>query len=77
MRTFTQNEIADFLGVKQPTVSKYFTGKLEISAKTANKLHRKFGIPFDFWDNPKSQSRKNDTKEQSTPTSAQHTEEVS
>jgi len=62
MKTFTQIEIAEFLGVKQPTISKYFNGKLEISAKDANKLNKKFGIPFEFWENPKSYLQKDDTK---------------
>ena len=62
MKTFTQIEIAEFLGVKQPTISKYFNGKLEISAKDANKLNKKFGIPFEFWENPKLYLQENDTK---------------
>ena len=63
MKTFTQIEIAEFLGVKQPTISKYFNGKLEISAKDANKLNKKFGIPFEFWENPKSYLQENNTKQ--------------
>jgi len=61
MKTITQSEIADFLGVKQPTVSKYLNGKLEISAKNANKLNKAFGIPFDVWENPKLYLQNNDT----------------
>ena len=61
MKTFTQTEIARFLGVKQPTISKYFNGKLEISAKDANKLKKKFEIPFEFWENPKSYLQNNST----------------
>ena len=54
MKPFTQIELANFLGVKQPTVSKYLNGQLEISAKFANALEREFGIPTEFWDNPKT-----------------------
>jgi len=63
MKTFTQNEIAKYLGIKQPTVSKYFNGKLEISAKFASRLNKKFDIPFEFWENPKLHLQNNDTKQ--------------
>ena len=71
MKTFTQNEIAKFLGIKQPTVSKYFNGKLEISAKFASKLNKKFGIPFEFWENPKLHLQDNNTKQNRTTTRTQ------
>jgi transcriptional regulator with XRE-family HTH domain len=61
MKTFTQKQVADALGVRQPTVSKYFNGVLEISAKDALALNRKFKIPFDVWENPKSYLQKDDT----------------
>lgn len=63
MKTFTQSDVAECLGVKQPTVSKYFNGKLEISAKDANKLNKKFNIPFELWDNPKLYLQNNDTRQ--------------
>lgn len=61
MKTFTQKEVADTLGVRQPTVSKYFNGVLEISAKDALKLNEEFGIPFVVWENPKSYLQKENT----------------
>ena len=61
MKTFTQKEIALFLGKKQPTISKYFNGKLDISAKDASKLNKKFEIPFEIWENPKLYLQENDT----------------
>jgi len=63
MKTFTQIEIAKFLGLKQPTISKYFNGQLEISAKDANKLNEKFEIPHDVWNDPKSYLQNNNTKQ--------------
>lgn len=62
MKTFTQKEIANVLGVRQPTISKYFNGVLEISAKDAFTLHREFAIPFYVWEDPKFHLQKDDTK---------------
>jgi len=69
MRRVTQTEMAEVLEVKQPTISKYMTDKLDISAKDAIKLNREFNIPVEAWENPVSfwddaRGRK-DTAEQS------------
>lgn len=53
MKTFTQKEIALILGVQQPTISKYFSGALKITAKDALKLNRALGVPLEVWDDPK------------------------
>lgn len=52
MKPITQKQIAEVLGVLQPTVSKYLNGKLDISAKDALKLKRALKIPIEAWENP-------------------------
>lgn len=52
MKKATQIEMAAVLDVKQPTISKYMTDKLDISAKDAIKLQREFDIPVDAWEDP-------------------------
>jgi transcriptional regulator with XRE-family HTH domain len=42
MKKITQQKIANVLGVKQPTISKYKTGKLELSFKDALELKKHF-----------------------------------
>ena len=54
MKKITQNEIAEILNVKQPTVSKYINGKLDLSIHDAIKLNEKLNIPYDAWKDIKS-----------------------
>jgi len=71
MKQFTQIELANCLGVKQPTISKYLNGQLRITATRANKLNKEFNIPFDFWEDPKSYLQKNNTKQKGKHTTTQ------
>lgn len=54
MKFPTQEQIAESLGVNQPTVSKYLNGKLEVSVNQAIKLKDRFGIPLEAWRDIKS-----------------------
>lgn len=49
MENLTQKDIADCLNVKQSTISKYKTGKSQISLVNANILKEKLNIPFSYW----------------------------
>lgn len=40
----TQSELADLLGVKQPIVSEWLSGKRRVSVKMALKMEQVFGI---------------------------------
>ena len=53
MKRITQKQIAEVLGVKQPTVSKYVNNKLDLSIHDAIKLNKKLKIPFTAWVNIK------------------------
>lgn len=53
MKFPTQEEIAETLGVKQSTVSKYLNGR-DISVSNAIKIKDRFGIPLEAWRDIKS-----------------------
>lgn len=54
MKFPTQEQIAETLGVKQSTVSKYLNGKLEVSVSQAIKLQDDLKIPIKAWRDIKS-----------------------
>lgn len=54
MKFPTQEQIAESLGVKQSTVSKYLNGKLEVSVNQAIKLEDDLRIPIKAWRDIKS-----------------------
>ena len=43
-RNIKQKELADMLGINEPTLSQIIRGKRSISMRTAKKLHRSFNI---------------------------------
>lgn len=54
MKRITQQEMADVIGVEQPTISKYINGKLQLSVKDAIILEDSLGIPVHAWSDIKS-----------------------
>lgn len=54
MKHITQKQMAKILGVKQPTISKYVNGKLDLSIHDAIKLNKSLKIPFNAWEDIKT-----------------------
>ena len=46
-KNMTQSEIADILGVKAATISKYEAGTLELNIESLKKLAQLFGVSID------------------------------
>ena len=47
-RDITQKKVAEYLNVSQNTYSQYETGKIALSAETAVKLARFYGVSTDY-----------------------------
>jgi transcriptional regulator with XRE-family HTH domain len=48
-RKLTQDQASEFVGISQPLISMYESGKIAPGVKHACKLEKKFGIPVEAW----------------------------
>ena len=55
MKKINQQTIADILGVRQGTISKYLTGRSEIRLKDAIRVSKELSVPVDIFYDSKLQ----------------------
>ena len=55
MKKINQQQIADILGVKQGTVSKYFTGRSRITLEDALHVSKELKVPVEIFYDSRSQ----------------------